>query len=45
MSKEIILKGSRVGQEQKKLNSSLPDNNGSSLLKGKLERMRILTYR
>lgn len=43
MSKEIIFKGSTVGQEQK-LNSSLLGNNGSSLLKGKFGRMRILTY-
>lgn len=40
MSKEIILKGLTVGQEQQKLNSSLLDNNDSSLLKGKLGRMK-----
>lgn len=44
MSKKIILKGSTVGQEQQKLNSSLLDNNDSSLFKGKLARMRIPTY-
>lgn len=43
-SKYIILRGSTVGQEQQKLNSSLLGKNGFSHFKDNLGRMRILTY-